>query len=144
MFRTQSPFLFIGLLVISACSTAGGETSLIRAVRDGNGSKIVALLNHGVDVNARDNDGSTALMIAAAVAKPDIVRTLLDRGADANIKNRRGHTALMSAADSGQAKNAETLLMSMRFRATMQKRSMLMGCNSKWARDESEHTDSGI
>jgi ankyrin repeat protein len=56
------------------------------------------LLNHGADVNARDNWGQTALFGAATWHKPQIVRLLLDYGADANARCNDGSTPLMHAA----------------------------------------------
>ena len=52
----------------------------------------------GADVNAKDNDGWTALLAAAANSNPDIVSVLLKAGADVDEKDERGWTALMTAA----------------------------------------------
>jgi uncharacterized protein len=55
------------------------------------------LIDKGIDINQRDNNGNTALMKAAWRCSVDNVRILLDKGADVNIKNNVGETALMSA-----------------------------------------------
>ncbi len=49
------------------------------------------LLDHGADVNARDDRGFTALHRAAETGSPDLVRLLLDRGAAVNPE-AGGHT----------------------------------------------------
>jgi len=60
------------------------------------------LLAHGADVNARDQDGETALMIAASGGNSDIVRMLLDEGADVSAElGATGKTALMLAEEHG-------------------------------------------
>lgn len=57
------------------------------------------LLEHDADFNARDQDGRTALMLAAASeALPvDAVTALIARGADVNATNAKGETALSLA-----------------------------------------------
>jgi hypothetical protein len=52
-----------------------------------------ALLDAGTDPNARDRDGLTPLMWAAAMGPPDLVALLLRRGADANATTPEGITA---------------------------------------------------
>jgi ankyrin repeat protein len=52
------------------------------------------LINHGADVNIRDNHGYTALIWASRFGHIDIVRQLLDAGADVNASDDEGETAL--------------------------------------------------
>jgi ankyrin repeat protein len=53
-------------------------------------------LDAGVDPNATDADGNTALMLCAENERyPDMVKLLIDRGADVNMKNNDDQTALM-------------------------------------------------
>lgn len=57
------------------------------------------LLDKGADVNARRNDGQTALISAAAsYGQADVMRVLLDRGANIKARDKNGNTALISAA----------------------------------------------
>jgi ankyrin repeat protein len=44
------------------------------------------LLEQGVDVNARRDDGLTALMVAAGNGRHSIVEALLEAGADVDAK----------------------------------------------------------
>ena len=55
------------------------------------------LLRAGADVNARDQDGSTALMLART---PPMVKFLLAHGAEVDLRNKNGDTALLRDAGS--------------------------------------------
>lgn len=55
------------------------------------------LLDKGVPIEARDEDGSTPLMVAAAYGETDMFKLLLSRGADIHAKSKFG-SALMGAA----------------------------------------------
>ena len=59
------------------------------------------LLDRGADVNAKTNNGVTALMMASLQGHPSCISMLLDRGADVNAKNNNGWTALMAASQEG-------------------------------------------
>jgi ankyrin repeat protein len=76
------------------------STPLILAASVGNehaGGVIQALLKHGADINARNGNGSTALIEAAERRHPELVRILIDQGADLNAVSAHGHTALFLA-----------------------------------------------
>jgi hypothetical protein len=60
------------------------------------------LLGAGVDVNAQNAFGDTALMAAVRSGRLEAVRLLLDRGADLRVADRDGRTALTWAERMGR------------------------------------------
>lgn len=87
-----------------------GWTPLMRAV-DSDRSEVVRVLlqNKSVRVNARDDQGETALHHAAARGSLEIARLLLARGADPRAKDAAGRIPATVAAAQGQAKLANYL-----------------------------------
>ena len=72
----------------------------LRAAADSNREPAVkALLDGGCDVNAKDKDGYTPLMMAAAKGNDDVVRLLLLSKADADLVTWNDKTAAMLAAE---------------------------------------------
>jgi ankyrin repeat protein len=71
---------------------------LVTAIRDADAQAVRKLIEDGADVNARDAEGNTPLILAAFYASPRCVALLLEKGADANAANRAGVTALIRAA----------------------------------------------
>ena len=63
----------------------------------------------GVDVNARTDEGVTALMFASQDGHLDMVRALLESNADINAKANNGATALLLAIEGDHSKVAELL-----------------------------------
>jgi ankyrin repeat protein len=71
---------------------------LVTAIRDADASAVRKLIEDGADVNARDSEGNTPLILASFYATPKCVALLLEKGADANAANQAGVTALIRAA----------------------------------------------
>lgn len=71
----------------------GGSSPLIMATLLGKTDMAKALIDAGANLNLKNNDGSTALHIAAFFCRPDIVKMLLAKRADKTIKNNYGSTA---------------------------------------------------
>jgi ankyrin repeat protein len=76
----------------------GFYSNLIAAVASGHVPSVKRLINKGVDINERDDDGNTALIWASSLGHTAIVKVLLEKGADVNIKNNYEHTALKSVS----------------------------------------------
>jgi ankyrin repeat protein len=70
---------------------------LHQAALQGDVERVSALLSSGVEVNARDAHGRTALIIATKKGDIQIVRILLRSGADPNAKDSLGETAMSNA-----------------------------------------------
>ena len=71
---------------------------------------VETLLDAGVDVNAKDDDGATSLMYSLLVrADADLVKLLLDAGADVSKKSNDGWMALMLAEEDGHTEVVELL-----------------------------------
>ena len=79
---------------------------------------IQLLLDTGAQVDARDEDGNTPLIVAAkGTDRPEIIQLLIEKGAEVNARNNDGSTALMVAArgaDSGGNIPGVTIIKSTR------------------------------
>jgi ankyrin repeat protein len=71
---------------------------------------VQALIVAGADANVRDNEGHTALILAARSDAVEALRLLLASGATANATDKQGWSALMHAAHRGQVDAARELL----------------------------------
>ncbi|MCU0287149.1 MAG: ankyrin repeat domain-containing protein, partial [Acidobacteria bacterium] len=74
------------------------EASLIeyfKAAEKGNWDKIKKLIGSGIPIDTRDNQGSTALMIAALPGQKSLCFRLILAGIDIKAKNKLGFDALM-------------------------------------------------
>jgi hypothetical protein len=78
------------------------EQSLFVAVARGDLNAIRAILNNGVDVEAKNAIGDTPLVHAAINGQAGAVRVLLARGANPNNPNVHGNTAMQVAAERGR------------------------------------------
>jgi len=78
------------LLIFGWAVTSYGQNngqSLINAAENGNIAKVNTLLAKGVDVNAKNSIGFTALRYASQNGHSEVVKALLAKGADVNAKN---------------------------------------------------------
>jgi ankyrin repeat protein len=73
---------------------------LVAAIRNGDVQVVRKLLDTRADVNTRDAEGNTPLILASFYASPQCVALLIDKGADVNAANKAGATALIRAATS--------------------------------------------
>lgn len=85
------------------------KAPFLDAVRSGHTETVQKLLTQGVAINARDENGNTALMVAVAHRHTPLVRMLLDRGADPALVNQEGLTALRLASQMGLADMVQLL-----------------------------------
>ena len=73
------------------------NTLLHKAAEKGYCKILNELLIHHADVNARNKDEYTALMLATSLEHYKIVNELIMYHADVNARNKDGYTALMLA-----------------------------------------------
>ena len=71
---------------------------------------VMQLINAGIDINSKDQNGSTALILAVLEGGMDIVKYLCTTdGIDINDKNQYGNTALEYATRYGRKKMIKVL-----------------------------------
>jgi hypothetical protein len=76
---------------------------LVEEAGKGHLARVVRMFNLGTNANAKDAQGQTALMKAAANGHIDVVKALLNSGLDVEVNeiDDEGETALMKAAEKG-------------------------------------------
>jgi ankyrin repeat protein len=90
--------LFCQLSVRAVLPTQAGPSSTLQECSaDGDLDGVKRLLNLGEDVDGIDEEGNTALHMAAECGTEDVVRFLVERGADANAVNDEGDSPLHKA-----------------------------------------------
>ncbi len=80
---------------------AKGNGPLHDAASRGNLPEVKKLVEQGADINAKLNNGKTALYYATERRKWNVVRWLVEHGADVNAKRNDGWTVLHIAAGNG-------------------------------------------
>jgi ankyrin repeat protein len=86
------------------------EDKFIETVKNGNIKNVEALIALGVNLEVRDNENMTALMIAAKDGHTNIVSTLINAGAHLGARGRCGETALFYASDNAHAETVKALM----------------------------------
>lgn len=80
---------------------ANMNVQFFQAVREGRVQAMESLLARGISVNARDWNGTTALIVAVQIGHEDMVARLLDLGANPELVDINGLTALQYAKQLG-------------------------------------------
>jgi len=118
-----SLFFIIGLS-ISGCKgregTSGQGTdgkrviysdkAFFDAVKSGDKETVAMSIKEGFNLNTKDKDGYTALLIAAEKGDLEMAHLLVEKGADVNAKDKDGYTALMYVAYAGNLEIAKILI----------------------------------
>jgi ankyrin repeat protein len=94
----------IGAIGLSAVLTAANAAPVAEAAKSGDREAVRALLKQGMDVNAAEGDGMTALHWAARRGDVELAQMLLYAGANARAMTRLGaYTPLILASQTGNA-----------------------------------------
>jgi len=82
---------------------SSGQAPLHKACRQGHAELAVFLIEEmGSDLEARDNDGNTPLLLASQAGKMEVVVLLLQQGASPEERDDGGRTALILASMEGK------------------------------------------
>jgi hypothetical protein len=112
MMRAAFIWVAVAQVLAVACGAAS-NTDLFDAVRSGDAEKTKALLQADPKLaEARTEDGSTALHLAALEGEAAVARVLLAGGAQVNARGLREETPLHMAMYDGHREVAEVLLAS--------------------------------
>ncbi|MDP3426017.1 MAG: ankyrin repeat domain-containing protein, partial [Humidesulfovibrio sp.] len=93
--------------------SSNGTTPLMAAARKSDHSdgydRAALLIGKGANLDAVNDKGETALMLAAGVGNEKLVKLLLDKGADAQKKNGAGETVMAYANRAGKTGSVSAL-----------------------------------
>jgi hypothetical protein len=84
-------------LIFAMVAAAQQPMDILEAARKGKTKELEALLAKGSDLEARDKEGRTPLLLAAQYGHASTVRLLLDKGAKADARDTRRWNAYMLA-----------------------------------------------
>src|SRR5450756_2811012 len=85
------------LAVVFPLLAADAPMDILEAAKKGKAKEIESLLAKGADLEARDRDGRTPLMLAAQYGRTASVRLLLDKGAKPDARDTHRWNAFMLA-----------------------------------------------
>ncbi|WP_439070512.1 ankyrin repeat domain-containing protein [Serratia nevei] len=111
-------FLFVApVMAIQMPSTANGQqvkqqlnNHLWNAARIGDGDVIESFITAKYNLNVQDENGNSAVILAAYHGHQVTVMKLLNSGADPCLQDKHGNTALMGAIFKGEVKIARLLI----------------------------------
>jgi len=101
--------LFLLYLLIGAISFlyAGVNEDLLQGASEGNMALVKRSIEQRAELEIKNADGETALIIAAWYGSPEIVTLLLENGANINAQDNAGYTAIAKASSLGVGRHYE-------------------------------------
>jgi ankyrin repeat protein len=95
------------------------DEQLFQSIEKSDLASVQKLVKQSANIEAKDADGATPVVMAAANGDAAIVKFLLDRGANADVRDSSGVTLFVKAVRVGQANVLELLIQRGVPRATM-------------------------
>jgi len=99
----------IAAVLLVGCGPSEAERALVSAAESGNIEAVKQHLAAGVDVNAKNKNGTTPLHKATGRGHKEVAELLIANGADVNAKLDGGQTPLDSAIEYNQPQIADLL-----------------------------------
>ena len=96
--------------LVAGLNTDGSKTALLVAAQKGDDIVTSQLIEHGANVDYRNEGGRAALHLAAQMGHAKVLDVLISSGATVDLQCDRGMTALSSAASFGQIDAARLLI----------------------------------
>jgi ankyrin repeat protein len=97
-------------LELARLNTPFTEKEFLESARQGDSTAVGLFIDAGMNLEAKDGVGQTALMTATLADQLETVKILLAKKADPNAKDRFGGTALMTAVWKGNKEIVLSLL----------------------------------
>ncbi|MBL0265912.1 MAG: ankyrin repeat domain-containing protein [Leptospiraceae bacterium] len=101
--------VFLLYVLIGAISFlyAGVNEDLLQGASEGNIALVKRSIEQRAELEFKNADGETALIIAAWYGSPEIVTLLLENGANSNAQDNAGYTAIAKASSLGVGRHYE-------------------------------------
>lgn len=106
----EDPPIDIPMPLGGAIAMVRYEQPLVRAASDGDLDTLNELLRSGVDVNQKEDDGTTALEVAVGQNNLEMVRRLLSAGASIGTTNEDGRNILFALDDDSSEELIQVLI----------------------------------
>lgn len=102
--RSVCASIVAGLFLCGTVPSFAADSSLMTLLKAGNRKAVERLLNtkKSFDINERDDEGLTPLIVATVANDSAMAQALLSKGANPNLQANNGMTALMAAAFHGR------------------------------------------
>lgn len=86
---------------------AGVNEDLLQGAQEGNVALVKRSIEQRADLDIKNTEGETPLILAAWYGSPEIVSLLLESGANINAQDNNGYTAIAKAASLGVGRHYE-------------------------------------
>jgi len=97
--------------LIELLSSKGAETTSIHlAAQLGDLEKVKAFLERGTDINAKNDDGMTPLLLAISNKQTEVTKFLIENGADVNVGDKQDYVPLVYALGNEDSNTVQLLL----------------------------------